>query len=218
VRMAEDSLAGGGGDRSGGDRTEIVVHVDAETLRTGRRGRSDVDGQVAIAPETARRLACDASVVSILESGDGEPLSVGRRKRTVPPALRRALRARDGTCRFPGCENRRFIDAHHIVHWARGGETKLDNLVLLCRRHHRLVHEGGFAVERPASGPIRFRHRGGWVIDPVPKAPRGDPSRLLRANGHRGAAIDRDTCLTGTGEKMDLGLVVDQALAATGHS
>jgi hypothetical protein len=216
VRMAEDSLAGGSAERSGGDRTEVVVHVDAEALSDDRDGRSQVDGEVAIAPETARRLACDSSVVSILESADGVPLSVGRRRRTIPPALRRALRARDRACRFPGCENRRYIDAHHITHWARGGETNLDNLLLLCRRHHRLVHEGGFAVERLLDGEIQFRARGGWVIDPVPKPPRGDPSTLVRANATRGAAIDPDTCLNGTGERMDLGLTVDAMLTIAG--
>ena len=95
--------------------------------------------------ETARRLACDASVVRN-----------GRKTRTIPPALRRRY-ARDRGCRFPGCENRRFLDAHHVHHWARGGETTADNLVLLCRRHHRLVHEGGWHVDPE----LRFHDGGG---------------------------------------------------------
>jgi hypothetical protein len=87
-----------------------------------------------------------------LKERDGEPLSVGRKTRSIPPALCRALRRRDRGCRFPGCENHRFVDAHHIEHWARGGETSMDNLVLLCRTHHRLVHEGGYFVERLPPG------------------------------------------------------------------
>ena len=77
---------------------------------------------------------------------DGSVLDVGRKTRTVPPAIRRALDHRGGGCRFPGC-GLRFCDAHHIKHWADGGETRLDQLVLLCRRHHRAVHEEGFRVE-----------------------------------------------------------------------
>jgi 5-methylcytosine-specific restriction endonuclease McrA len=94
---------------------------------------------------TARRLACDASVIELREREDGSVLSLGRKRRTVSPALRRALDARDRGCRFPGCVRTRFVDAHHVRHGSRGGETNLENLVLLCRRHHRLVHERGYA-------------------------------------------------------------------------
>jgi hypothetical protein len=95
----------------------------------------------------------------LFEDEEGEPLSVGRKSRAVPPAIRRALKARDDGCRFPGCTRTRFVDAHHIEHWADGGETSLDNLVQLCRHHHRLVHEGGFACEREPGGRLRFRDR-----------------------------------------------------------
>ena len=105
------------------------------------------DGPV-LAPETVRRLACDAGVVPILETGAGELLSIGRRTRTIAPALRRALKRRDAGCRFPGCTHTRFVDGHHIQHWADGGETSMENLVLLRRHHHRLIHEGGFSVQR----------------------------------------------------------------------
>ena len=86
-------------------------------------------------------------------------MSIGRRSRTIPPAMRRALHLRDGGCRFPGCTNTRFVDGHHIKHWADGGETSLDNLVLLCRRHHHLVHEGGFSCRRSPDGEIWFENR-----------------------------------------------------------
>jgi hypothetical protein len=92
-----------------------------------------IEGGSVIAPDTVRRLACDASIVPLIESARGEPLAIGRRTRTISPAMRRALKRRDGGCRFPGCTNTRFVDGHHIEHWADGGETRLDNLVLLCR-------------------------------------------------------------------------------------
>lgn len=215
--MAESSLADHSNDRSGGDRTQVVVHIDAATLANHEHLRSELGDGVAIAPETARRLACDSSVVPLLES-DGSTLSVGRKRRTIPPALRRALQARDETCRFPGCENRRFVDAHHIHHWARGGETKLDNLLLLCRHHHRLVHERGFTVERVGDDGLRFRRADGRKLDVVPSAPPGDPAALLRRDGHSGPAIGSDTCVTGTGERMHLGMAVDRMIQIAGSS
>jgi hypothetical protein len=211
VGMAEASLAGDSVGRSGGDRTQVVVRIDARTLADHAHGRCELGDGVAIAPETARRLACDSSLVSIVES-NGSPLSVARKRRTIPPALRRALHARDRTCRFPGCENTRFVDAHHLRHWARGGETKLDNLLLLCRHHHRLVHERGFAVQALPGGQIRFRRPDGAVIEHLPRAPRGDPDELVRRNAHAGAAMGAHTCLTGTGEAMHLGMAVDRVI------
>jgi len=142
-------LALSGREQSGGDRHQVVVHVDEVALADAEGGCELADGP-ALAAETARRLACDASAVELKERG-GEPLSVGRKTRSIPPALRRALRLRDPGCRFPGCENHRFVDAHHIEHWALGGETSMNNLVLLCRTHHRLVHEGGY-FGRAAAG------------------------------------------------------------------
>jgi len=130
------------------DRYQVVVHVTAET--------SEIEDGPHVTAETSRRISCDSSIVSIEEDKNGEPLSIGRRSRSIPPPMRRALRIRDGGCRFPGCTNTRFVDGHHIRHWADGGETCLDNLVLLCRHHHHLVHEGGFACEKSADGEIHF--------------------------------------------------------------
>jgi hypothetical protein len=215
VGMAEASLACESKGRSGGDRTQVVVYIDAETLKGHAHGRCELSDGVTIAPETARRLACDSSTVSILEL-NGSPLSVGRKRRTIPPALRRALHARDRTCRFPGCENSRFVDVHHLRHWARGGETKLDNLLLLCRHHHRLVHERGFAVQALPGGQIRFRRPDGALIEQAPGAPRGDPAVLVRRNGHAALAVTQDTCITGTGEPMHLGATVDRMIQICG--
>ena len=125
------------------------------------------DSGIELPRDTARRIACDASVVAIREDDSGQPLSVGRKTRSIPPAIRRALLHRDGGCRFPGCTRSRHVDGHHIRHWADGGETSLDNLVLLCRFHHRLVHEGGFSCTRSDDGEIRFEDAG---HNPMPVA------------------------------------------------
>jgi hypothetical protein len=216
VGMAESCLAGADNGRSGGDRTQIVVHVDATTLTNHAHGRCELDDGMAVAPETARRLACDSSLVSIVEA-EGSALSVRRKRRTIPPALRRALQARDRTCRFHGCENTRFVDAHHLRHWAMGGETRLDNLLLLCRHHHRLVHERGFTVEGRPDGQIRFRRSDGRAIEHVPAASRGDFDELARQNGRAaGVTTSPETCATGTGERMHLGMNVDRVIQICG--
>jgi HNH endonuclease len=130
---------------------------------------------------------------------------VGRNTRTIPPALRRALNARDRGCRFPGCENRRFVDAHHIQHWAHGGDTTLTNLVLLCRRHHRFVHESGYKVD----DRMRFYDPWGQEIPLVRRPPPGS-ARMLRCE-----SIGPETCASGDGDPMDLVLAVDSLLRAT---
>jgi hypothetical protein len=128
------------------------VHVDAQTLIERTAGRCEVDEGPSVAAETLRRLACDASLVTIIEDPRGEPLDVGRKTRAIPPALRRALASRDKGCRFPGCMHVRYVDGHHVRHWVDGGETKLSNLVSLCRFHHRAVHEGRLVVQRRDDG------------------------------------------------------------------
>ncbi len=208
--MADLALASESQGRAGGERHQLVVHVDEAALRGDDEAACTLEEGPAIAAETARRLACDASLVEIRERA-GEPLSVGRKTRTVPPAMRRALQARDRGCRFPGCDNRRFVDAHHIRHWAAGGETKLANLVLLCGRHHRFVHEGGYSIVELADGSLAFRDPWGGPIPTVPRPPPGDPSGLLERN--RLLGIDAATCASGDGDRMDLGLVVDALLA-----
>jgi hypothetical protein len=146
--IAETYLNGDSSAGSTADRYQVVVHVTAET--------SHIEDGPHVTAETSRRIACDSSVVGIREDASGQPLSIGRRSRTIPPPMRRALQARDGGCRFPGCTHTRFVDGHHIDHWADGGETSLDNLVLLCRHHHHLVHEGGFTCGRMPNGEIAF--------------------------------------------------------------
>jgi hypothetical protein len=102
--------------------------------------------------------------VTIVEDERGTPLDVGRKHRTVSTPLRRALWSRDRGCTFPGCRNVRYVDAHHLRHWIDGGETKIGNLKLVCRHHHRLVHEGGFKIRRDAHGELYFVRPDGRVI------------------------------------------------------
>ncbi len=154
--LAESFLATGPQDLTGGDRQQIVVHLDAETLKHSHAGRCELEQGPSIAAETARRLSCDASLVAIIANGQGEPLNVGRKTRTIPPAIRRALNARDKGCRFPGCSFKRHVDGHHVKHWAQGGATNLANLVSLCRFHHRQAHEGQVVVQILDEGAFRF--------------------------------------------------------------
>lgn len=154
------------------DRFLITVHAPAEALpEFGQVDPTDPpqfeDGSVA-APETVRRLGCDAAVVRILETSEGEPLDVGRKTRVIPPALRRALKRRDGGCRFPGCTHTRFVDGHHIQHWVDGGATSLENLVSVCRFHHRLIHEGGYYVVKDDSA-FRFFRGDGFEVRALPR-------------------------------------------------
>jgi hypothetical protein len=159
VVVAESFLAHGAEAMSAGDRQQVVVHVDAQTLIERTAGRCELEEGPSLAAETARRMTCDSSMVTIIEDERGEPLDVGRKTRAIPPALRRALASRDKGCRFPGCTHTRYVDGHHVRHWADGGETKLSNLVTLCRFHHRAVHEGRLVIERLDDGAWRFSSR-----------------------------------------------------------
>jgi hypothetical protein len=209
VSVARSALAADKAQRPSADPCEFVVHVDAESLAGDRiADRCEVEDGPALAPETARRLGCDAALVRIVEK-DGKPMTVSRRKRLISPALRRALRSRDGGCRFPGCDHKRFIHAHHVQHWARGGPTTINNLVQLCSFHHRLVHEGGFRVERAGRSSFRFRRPDGRVINP------SGPSRLRgpgleQQNQACSLNIDDRTCRPlSAGDPLDYGLAVE---------
>jgi hypothetical protein len=178
------------------ERYTVMVHVNEATLTHDAPGRCDLEGELAIPPETARRLACDGAVVRVVRGPAGEVLDVGRKTRVVPPAIRRALLVRDGGCAFPGCGSR-FAEAHHIVPWAKGGETKLDNLVLLCRVHHRGVHEGGFSVRLGRHGRPEFLNAHGVRLPDRPPPPalaafaaRDPVGHLVRIHRFRG--IDPD--------------------------
>jgi hypothetical protein len=148
------------------ERYQVMLHVELETLEVeGEKGRSELEDGTRVSPGTSRRLSCDCGLVRVRHGSDGAVLAVGRKTRTIPPALRRALEVRDGGCRFPGCGSR-FTEGHHVVHWADGGETSLANTLLLCRYHHRLVHEGLWRVHWRGRGEPVF-------IDPRGKVQRG---------------------------------------------
>jgi hypothetical protein len=152
-----------------GERPHVVVTVDLETLEGRAGGRSQLEDAGPVTPGTARRLACDAGVSRVITAGRSEPLDVGRKTPVVPAAIRRALVVRDGGCAFPGCGRpQAWCDAHHVVHWSDGGRTALANLVLLCRPHHRAVHEG-FRVA-VAGDRRRFTR-----VDGMPLETRGPP-------------------------------------------
>lgn len=215
-RLAESFLKHGPAVLNGGERHQIVIHVDAQTLREGVAGHCEFENGPSLAAETARRLACDASVVSIVENEQGEPLNVGRKSRTIPPAIRRALNARDRGCRFPGCSNTRYVDAHHLHHWARGGETKLSNLALLCRFHHRQVHEGQVAIHTLDDGALRFLKPDGESFDSVApnhSQPLSDWTQLSATHRQQGIHISEGTANTlWRGESIDYGLAVEVLL------
>ena len=197
AQIAESFLAHGAIEAAGAERFQIVVHVAEETLRDRAAGCCEFEHGPAMAAETARRLACDASVVALVENDDGEPLNVGRKTRTISAPLRRVLNARDKGCRFPGCANSRYIDAHHVEHWAEGGETKPSNLVSLCRFHHRAVHEGGIRIEILDDGSVAVDS-----VAPGFTQPLGDWRQLPA-----GSQVNR-----WAGERMDYGLGVEVLL------
>jgi hypothetical protein len=147
-----------------GERPHLTVSVDAASLAGVASAELDHAGPGV--GQTARRIACDASVLRVVMNGRSEPLDVGRRTPVIPPSMRRAVIVRDRHCRFPGCDRPHpWCDAHHVSHWADGGETAAANLLLLCRRHHRLVHRrGGFSLELEGGRPV-FRRPDGSVLE-----------------------------------------------------
>ncbi len=188
VLMAETLMAKGACRPPPGERFEVTVHMTTD-------GECETDSGHALSADTVRRLGCDGALVGITEDGEGEPLSVGRRTRAIPPTLKRALNARDRGCRFPGCTHSRFVEGHHVKHWADGGETKLSNLVTLCTRHHRLVHEGGFQVKAFARG-FEFYRPSGERIPPAATFPRKltrGAAALMEENRDSGLNIDEQT-------------------------
>jgi uncharacterized protein DUF222/HNH endonuclease len=211
--LAESALHHGLDPGAPGERYQVVVHVDAPVLADPEQpGQSVLEDGARVSAETSQRLACDASRVVMRHDEAGRVVEIGARTRTIPPALRRALHHRDRGCRFPGC-GVRVGQGHHIDHWARGGPTTLSNLAMLCRRHHRAVHEEGYEVARGPDGALRFKRPDGHPLPevPVPAAVPGDPIGALRAchgsNGMRPTA--RTACPTWLGERLDVGWAID---------
>ena len=217
--MAERLFEPGDAPALAPDRHEIVVHVEAEVLADGRAGRCEIEHRTAIAAETARRLCCDAGIVPVVDGPNGEPLSVGRRTRSIPPAVRRALSSRDRGCRFPGCPATHRLHGHHVKHWANGGETSLDNLILLCpdpspagargrirraapRRRRVPVHQPAWVGHQTteAAGDLFARHH--HHPERIPRACHRlrDRDRALARGAHRlRPCVDGDDGVVGFG-------------------
>jgi len=196
-----------------GERYQVVVHVDAPVLADpDQPGQSVLEDGGHVSAETSRRLACDASRVVMRHDPNGRVTEVGARTRTIPAALRRALQHRDRGCRFPGC-GLRFTQGHHIRHWAQGGPTTLSNLALLCRRHHRSVHEEGFEVQRLASGELQFSRPDGRVLPEAPRLPEipaDAAGALCEQNVNAGARLDAHTLTPEwDGTRLNLGYAID---------
>ncbi|HXJ19730.1 MAG TPA: DUF222 domain-containing protein [Polyangia bacterium] len=129
-----------------GPSAEVVIHMERDSTAAEPTFAGSLEDGTHVSAEALRRVCCDAGLVPATLDHDRNVLDVGRRTRSIPPAIRRALWIRDKGCRFPGCTSTRFLHGHHVNHWLHGGETSLDNLVFLCSFHHRLVHEGGFSL------------------------------------------------------------------------
>ena len=213
VLLAESALHQGLDPGTAGERYQVVVHVDVPLLADpDAPGQSALEDGDHVPAGTSHRLACDASRVVMQHAADGRVMEVAARTRTIPPALRRALHHRDPGCRFPGCAVR-FGQGHHIRHWAEGGPTTLSNLALLCRRHHRAVHEDGYTVERKADGELEFRRPDGRVLPDVPAPPpvREDPVAAMRARHLAdGFCLHARTGLPSwLGEGLNVGYAID---------
>jgi 5-methylcytosine-specific restriction endonuclease McrA len=196
-----------------GERYQVVVHVDAAVLADpDQPGQSVLEDGLRVPAGTSQRLACDASRVVMRHDEDGRVVEVGARTRTIPPALRRALQHRDRSCRFPGCHVR-VGQGHHVRHWAQGGPTTLSNLALLCRRHHRAVHEGGYQIERMPDSALQFRRPDGRLLPdvPTPAAVPADPVAALQAqHAAQGRRLHARTGLAQwLGERLDVGWAID---------
>jgi 5-methylcytosine-specific restriction endonuclease McrA len=211
--LAETALHHGLDPGAPGERYQVVVHVDAPVLADpDQPGQSVLEDGARVSAETSQRVACDAGRVVMRHDEEGHLVEIGARTRTIPPALRRALAHRHRGCRFPGC-GLRFAEGHHLRHWAHGGPTTLSNLALLCRRHHRAVHEESFQVAREPDGALRFRRPNGHPLPevPPPATVPGDPVAALRVDHDaQGLRLDARTACPGwLGEPLDVRWAID---------
>jgi hypothetical protein len=162
------------------DRATVVVHAQLDGIERGTGG-CEIDGGPVVHPQTVRRLLCNARIQSVLEDRAGNVLGLGRTSREPSTWMLRQVRYRDRECRFPGCGARRFTQAHHIVWWRHGGRTDLDNLLLICSFHHRLVHEHGWSVKRDPDGTVRWFLPDGARYRAGPSPGADPPVEVLRS-------------------------------------
>jgi hypothetical protein len=215
VSVAQSYLRGGRPDRT---PVEVVVTIAATSLRSCAADPVEVAeaGESFISCETARRLSCDAGIVEVIEDDCGVPLSVGRKRRTIAGALKRALRRRDRTCTYPGCTNRLFLEGHHIKHWVDGGDTSLTNTALLCSAHHRHVHEYGYTIELGPDQRPTFRDPHGRPVASVPAPPElAEPGWTTICRMNEPLAIHANTiACEWDGTPPDYGAIVGHLAAA----
>ncbi len=166
THLAESYL--NGNSNSLGEKYQIFLHINANAAsldsKVSRSDHCSIDHKRFLTPEVARRLACDASLTTVLEDDQGNVLNIGRRSRVIPRAMTHALRIRDAGCRYPGCCQNHYTDIHHIKHWAEGGETSIENLVTLCRFHHGLLHKGEYRLHHDESGELVFTNNRNEVV------------------------------------------------------
>jgi hypothetical protein len=207
--ILESFLENGVAARNGGDRYQIVINTEAEVLSDDADGICELDNGPKLAPETVRRLACDASIVIVSNDGDRRVIQAGGKAPAIPASTRRAVHRRDGGCRFPGCHARAFTNIHHLHHRAKGGNNDLCNLLELCRHHHRLVHEGGWNVRLDNRGEVLAIRPNGNVLRAPSPAHIADPQPITDANRARGITIDPTTCIPQChGDKLDLDHII----------
>jgi hypothetical protein len=195
---------------------ELVISLGPDLLSP--TWSANLDDGSTVPAGTLRRLACDCALVLVSTDAAGNALDVGRRTRTISPALRRALWRRDAGCRFPGCTNKRFLDAHHFESWLAGGPTSLANTGLCCRAHHRLLHEAGWTVFWRGTDLV-FRDPTGRELVSVPPRPAipPDPATTLATDAAaRGHEVDSDTSRSRwDGDPIDYVACVEALLPAT---
>lgn len=217
VSLAQGYLRG---DRMNRSPIELTITISSESLRAEAADPLEVGeaGESLLSVEAVRRLGCDAGVVEIIEDEHGSPLSVGRKRRTIAGALKRALYQRDTACTFPGCTHRIFLEGHHIKHWADGGETSLLNTLLLCSHHHRFVHEYGYTIELAEDQQPQFRDPRGRLVPAVPSRPVAADLGWPRIHAMNEAlAIDASTvACEWDGRHVDYGALVGHLANADG--
>ncbi len=210
VSLADQGVRGDSPDRS---PVEVTLCVEASSLE------GTLEDGTGVSAEASRRLLCDAGILPMLEDEQGRTLDVGRRTRTIPASIHRAMRRRDqNRCRFPGCDHRRWLDGHHIKHWLDDGHTKLDNLVSLCRGHHRLMHESGFTVAQTEDEEFVFCDPHGTPVPgcgrlPLAPAAMAKLRRWIRDDGTHLSARTNDPRWDGTPPQYEL--IIDTLNAAS---
>jgi hypothetical protein len=214
LHVATTYLEGGADRADDAPDAQVVIHLDKDLGAPDGGLTASLDDGTHVSAETLRRVACDGGLVAAVVDERVGVLDVGRRTRAIPTAMKRALWLRDQGCRFPGCGNRRFLHGHHVEHWLQGGRTSLDNLLLLCSFHHRLVHEGGFTVALSDGAHVEVRAPSGRLLPAAP--PLAPDVGAVEWNGDWWTAGDHfaPPPPSGYGDPVDYGDTISSLLPA----